>query len=100
MPVKIKEIKGALVKEQWEDPVGRKNWRVIGFNQAITQQGEIAIGMNRERLAKRLVIINWPQPIDVSDEYYECFVNSQIPSMLPKADAIIKELPTLLEVVK
>lgn len=95
MAVKLSQISGALVEKV---EVVLEHDR--GFNYALIKQGEIAIGMNRERLAKKLhymfgvrdcngkLMITWKN-IKEDKGYFN--------NWLGRAEVIIKELPTLLE---
>lgn len=98
MPVKIKNIKGALVEkrpENFTDPnfQQRVSYEGIGANKAIDQQGEVEITLNRERLA---IEIN-----KASDRFYAMHVSERMMTeCLFIADAIISAEAELLEVVK
>lgn len=100
MPIKIKDIPNALITKEPIDPdsYGGNYDREMGFNEAIDQQGEVDIGLNRERLAKLL--------FEKSSVLVEmgCIWSRQGPTTKEKyyilADAIIAAESTLLEVKK
>lgn len=89
MPVQLKNIPGALVQEK--RGIGDSGdhpfefGQTIGFNQAITQQGQVKIGINRENLANIIGILFGG--IFYQDRYV-------------MSDAIIAKQKDLFEVVK
>jgi hypothetical protein len=99
MSVKIKDIKGALVEKKEECNVANRRsdpqfMRGIGFNACRDEQGEVSIGLNREKLAK--IIESWESYKDgikniASEHYYT--MNS-----LFLADAIIANEHEIIEV--
>lgn len=106
--VKLKDIEGCLVAkkvkyrsfplEDWEN----------GFNDAISTQGEVQITLNREKMAK--TIFNSTDEYWIKAQYLKKTLKGwrlKEHSLLKKlnisysiADAIIKELPELVEVVR
>lgn len=100
MTIKIKDIPNALVEKKicQEYLIGEECDCGIGyFNEAIDQQGEIDIGLNRDRLAK-LLFKNSFLDRDWNREG-EYFAN-QRKHFFNLADAIIAAESTLLEVKK
>lgn len=101
---KIKDIAGALVEKKKESkeksttltatcgcgPDGGCGCSIDDFNEAIDQQGEVEITLNRERLAKELLRIVNGFNFDTTEEIYRQMA-------LGMADAIIAQESTLLE---
>lgn len=92
--IAIKDIKGALVEQIIKPLNGDKKhdeyvMKIDFFNQAISQQGQVKIGINREKLAE---IINAarPSPFNVLPSIH-CYELS---------DSIIAKEHELIEVVK
>lgn len=92
MGVKIKDIKGALVEKK--KLTHEFACQESGYNEAITQQGEVAIGLNREKLAKRIFLSDKKGSDDIV--LYDNYKNHY----LGLADAIIANQKDLCEVVK
>lgn len=68
MPVKLYDVKGLMVekkentyKQDWNDEARSEKF---GFNQALDLQGQVKIGLNRERLVR---IINSVTYLSVGD---------------------------------
>lgn len=99
--IQIKDIKGALLEKKVCDkdcyhPHGYQDCDCNTFNKAITQQGQVKIGLNREKLAKTLFDMN-EQRIIPRVTWEECTGKSWY---YKQADAIIQHLNELLEVSK
>lgn len=94
--VKIKDIRGAAIEKKMHplNCVGKCSCVDASFNKAIDQQSEVAITLNREKLAGHLFMIkkglNAPENEQVMI-FEECY---------READAIISKQHELLEVVK
>lgn len=89
MPVKIKDIDGALI----DRPIGMAP---IAYGRLITQQGEVQIGLNREKLAAFLYnrkMKDYPIPND--EDILEVTAESY-----REVDAIIAYEHNILEVKK
>lgn len=97
MVVKIKNIVGALVGKKNLDNYCYSLSSAKEFNDMVDKQGEAQITLSRERLAKVSFLANhevkhyltWDTCTQDIREWY-----------LREADAILKELPALLETVK
>lgn len=90
--IALKDVKG-LIQENISNKLDPKY--TLGFNDALSQQGERKIGINREKLAERLYTRYERHKIqklwsDVTNK-----ITKQI--WLAEADAIISSLPELLE---
>lgn len=95
MPVKLKDIKGCLLKKETRHLNSKGNFN-FGFNSYIDQQGNVSISLNRDKLIQlfeekfRMV-----EGITVceGDEEYEHYI-----SFDDLADAIISKEQDILEV--
>lgn len=108
MSVKLKDIPGALVEKKETKGSEAYNLAPIewswGYNAAITQQGSVKLGLNREKLAKLLYVAKIStdpkeySQIDI-DNAWNGLLNFQKEAWIVKADAICQDL-TIIEVVK
>lgn len=103
--IAIKDIKGALIErnkcpihglKQADAKIGGCNCYEIGIENATLElQGQVRIGLNREKIAARLYLIkSRGKAIPEADMVMlmeECYT---------EADAIISDLNNLMEVVK
>lgn len=103
MSVKIKDIPGVMLKDRYihESSAVYMPFEDIGFNKALSQQGEVKIGINREKLAEELFNEfndrNNKQTWEIVCEGAAHFGVHLF--WLERADAIISKLPELLESV-
>jgi len=88
MPIKCSEIKGFLVEKvnpNCEEPTHSLN---VGYNQAIDQQGEVKLGLNREKLALTIQEYNEHRKANPGGAFYT----------FELADAIIAKENEIIEV--
>lgn len=96
-PVKLNAIEGLVPEKYTPNTTGLWRERYDGWNSAIDLQGYKKIGLNRERLAKLLFKITYCQGHSWNT-YKAKSKHSFEYMMLEKADAIIRDESTLIEV--
>lgn len=100
--IPLKSIEGLMIEKIVKPLNGEKRndeevMKIDFYNQAITQQGEVKITLNREKLAKMIGPALWGETWNQLGEilqknYYE--------NHLKLSDAILNALPGLVEVVQ
>ncbi len=103
MPIKISQIKGALIEKKDRYIENYDTTSKHAFNSAIDQQGEVEIGLNREKLAQefhnmvmREFLISEKNPILMKKHLCANLINCKYEF----SDALIAQEKDIIEVKK